>query len=433
MTKVLLHVFLTVVLFSNSCHLFAQSSLFYRSEFEKMGDQIADVDLPGEGSFDYEIVGGNNDNHFVIEPTTGIISINTVIEDVIGEVTRHDLLIQCNNEQTSIVVVDGYDYTLSNSNEYVILESHKETYIVPGNPYLGYNNLWGRGTAQEGVDFRMATLCHADLPDQTIFVWDTPSSPGDFDGASVWCYISVLWGNRKGIREDLSGFPIQLSSIESMELDFDFKQLYGTEGYKIALNHFVTDEAYLDDFSSNDGDFFFVFDQKGTWIPPYPTVLTDTIINEKPFARLYKEENGYEWRRVIIKDNEQLLQGSIDMKGIYDSFISRGYLNKNQYVPNIQVGLEVTDGFGALKFNSLNIKLNEEPLSINATKGSEVLVYPNPSKGIFRVSKAGPWTVYNMNGQVMKAGEESVFDISAFSSGVYLFEQNGHVIKLIKR
>ncbi|WP_430816520.1 T9SS type A sorting domain-containing protein [Carboxylicivirga sp. RSCT41] len=413
-------------------HALTQEQVFYRSEYEQAGDQIGDVDLPGEGTYDYVILEGNDAGHYSID-ASGKIWVNAIIADVPNEVTAHDLTIQCHTDQISIRIMDAYDHMLEQYSGYTILEAHKENYILPGNPYSGYNNLWGRGTAQEGVDFRMATLCDPDMPDETIFVWDTPSSAKDYGGASVWCYISVLWGNRKGYRDDLTGFPFQISSIHSMFIDFDFEKLYGTEGYKIALNHFLTNESYLDNFSSNDGDFFLVFDQKGTWIPPYPVSLSDTVINNKDFARLYKEEDGYEWRRVIIKDNQRLLNGTIDMKGIYDSFITRGYLNASQYIPNIQVGLEVTDGFGALRLNSWAIRLNESPLNVEEKQFATIRVVPNPSMGFFRSSSDAPWQIYSMNGRLLCKGHTTDIDLSDYPDGLYILKQSDEMIKLIKR
>lgn len=410
----------------------AQEQIIYRSEYEQVGDYICDVNMAGEGISAYSITNGNSDNYFTIDASTGVISIQAVIQDVYGAVTMHDLTIKCGTQQQQIRIVDGYDYWLSQHSDYVVLDKHLDSYIMENNPYSGYNNLWGRGDAAEGTDFRMATLCHPDLPEQTLFLWDTPSTAKDFNGASVWSYINVLWGNRKGYREDLEGFPLQLSSIQSMQLDFDFEQLYGTEDYKIALNHFLTDEGYIDAFSSNDGDFFLVFDQKGTWIPPYPVELPDTVINSCDFARLYKSENGYEWRRVIIKNNQKLLKGSIDMKGIYDGFISRGYLNVNQCIPNIQVGLEITSGYGALRMNQWRIHVNDSTVGIEEHYTKQGLVYPNPSSGIFRLKEVAGWQVFSLDGALIKSGNNDEVDLSNYPSGVYILNIEKQSLKLVK-
>lgn len=425
-------VFVLLQLFSLVPSL-AQDIIFYRSEFEQVGDILGDVDLSSEGLYEYELKTGTYSNYYKVDPSSGVLSINSVIDDVAGELTSHHITVSCGTDELIVEIVDGYDYMLGNHSEYVVLDAHQETHIVADNAYCGYNNLWGRGTAQEGVDFRMATLCHADMPDHTLFIWDTPSSAKDFDGASVWSYISVLWGNRKGMRSDLDGFPFQLASIQSMQLDFDFEQLYGTEGYKIALNHFLTNESYLDNFSSNDGDFFLVFDQKGTWIPPYPVSLSDTVINNCNFARLYKEENGYEWRRVIIKNEQKLLKGSVDLKGIYDSFVSRGYLNANQYIPNIQIGLEVTDGFGALIMNQWKIRMNDTSMDVKDRQSVPVQAYPNPSQGKFSLAKVSYWSIFSLNGIELISGNGDQVDLSTYPSGIYLLKIGKQVVKLIKQ
>jgi len=371
------------------------TTLVYRSEYEKAGDVIFDLNAPDEGNVTYSIIKGNDQGYYTIGSSNGIISIAAPINDELNVVHYDTMTVDASGREYVIVVVDGYDYFLKTHPGYIVLDEHNDTYYESGNEYAGYNNLWGRGTAEPNVDFRMATLVFPNLPDSTVFIWDVPSPASDFGGASVWSYINLLWGNRKNMREDLSGFPFQWGSLTSLNIYFEFEKLFGTEDYKIALNNFFTDESELSDFGSNDGDFFFVFDQRGTWVPDYPVDLGDTIISGMDFARLYKEEDGYEWRRVIVRDNGRWLNGILDLYRTYKQFSSRGYLNEAQYIPNIQVGVEVTDGFGAIRVNKWDIKQNE-PVGIRKRKkiDKKLSVFPNPSKGTFHISgtsKDIPW------------------------------------------
>jgi len=412
------------------------TTLVYRSEYEKAGDVIFDLNAPGEGNVTYSIIKGNDQGYYTIGSSNGIISIAAQINDEFDVVHYDTLTVDASGSEYVLVVVDGYDYFLKTHPGYIVLDEHNDTYYESGNEYAGYNNLWGCGTAVPNVDFRMATLVLPSLPDSTVFIWDVPSPASDFGGASVWSYINLLWGNRKNTREDLTGFPFQWGSLTSLNIYFEFEKLFGTEDYKIALNNFFTDESELSDFGSNDGDFFFVFDQRGTWVPDYPVDLGDTIIAGMNFARLYKEEDGYEWRRVIVRDNGKWLEGKLDLYGTYKQFSNRGYLKEAQYIPNIQVGIEVTDGFGAIRVNKWDIKQNEQVGIWNRKKVDKKLsIFPNPSKGIFHISgtsKDIPWEVYNLTGTKALSGNKSLIDLTGMPRGIYFLRTEQGTCKLIK-
>jgi len=354
--KILVLILLAINVFSP---LYAQSILVQRSEYEKVNDQIYDINHAKEGQGEYLIKSGNDHNYYNVNKATGIISVELPINDVIGQVHSDTLFIDILGNEITIIIADGYDFFISNHPNYRVLDKHNQTYFTKGNKYTAFNNLWRKGNAIPGQDFRMATLINENMPDSTVFIWDVPSKATEFNGGSIWSYINLLWGERKQIREDLEGFPIRVNDISSLLIDFDFEKLFGTEGYKIALNHFFTNDSTIAPFSSNVGDFFFVFDQLGTWLPSYPIDLGDITINEKTFARLYQNNGSYELRRVVVKSNERLLKGQLNLKSIYQPFIDKGYIDPNQYIPNIQIGVEVTDGFGAIRINKWDIDLKK--------------------------------------------------------------------------
>ncbi|RXP44538.1 T9SS C-terminal target domain-containing protein [Lutibacter sp. HS1-25] len=419
-------ILLILLVFIPILNLKAQTmALVFRSEYEKIGDVIYDINDSQEGSVTYSITSGNNNSYYTINQSTGVIKINNIIPDTYNVIHTDILQINASATNYTIEIVDGYDYTIQNlDSSYQILDLHNESYINSANDWTVLNNLWGRGTAVPNVDFRMATIYKTNAPESTIFLWDTPSKANAYGGASVWSYVNVFWGNRKNIREDLSSFPFQISSLESLSLDFDFEHLFGTEEYKIAMNMFLTDESYLTNFSKNDGDFFFVFDQNGTWIPPYPYTLPDTQILGKPFAWLYDIQDNYEWRRVIIKDNNKLLNGSLNIKNLFDRFQAEGYINPNQYIYHIQLGIEITQGYGAVRFNKAAISMTQKSLSTEYLDLQKIEIYPNPVQNTLQINSSKELLkieVFNILGQKMLSKENSdTIDVSSLNKGIYL-------------
>ncbi|MBG7630708.1 MAG: T9SS type A sorting domain-containing protein, partial [Bacteroidetes bacterium] len=383
-----------------------------------------------EGSVVYSITSGNNNSYYTINSSTGIITINNTIPDTFNIIHTDLLQISASGNNYTIEIVDGYDYFIENLDpSYKVLDAHKETFIYTSSEWTAYNNLWGKGTAIPNVDFRMATIYKEDNHNETVFLWDTPSKAKDYGGSSVWNYFNIFWGNRKNEREDLEGFPFKINSLTSLNLDFDFEQLFGNEEFKIAMNMFLTNETELSNFSENDGDFFFVFDQRGTWIPPYTYSLTDTFIGDKPFAWRYNIDldTGYEWRRVIIKDNEKLLSGTLDIKEQFNRFIDADYINPAQSISHIQLGLEVTSGYGAVRFNQADITMVQKVLSVDDVITNTIKVYPNPSNNLIHVNSPQPIQqvkLFSILGELVYQNSyfQGSIDVSNLSEGIYILK-----------
>lgn len=58
-------------------------------------------------------------------------------------------------------------------------------------------------------------------------------------------------------------------------------------------------------------------------------------------------------------------------------------------------------------------------------ESNKIIVYPNPSKGIFHLSKELEWTIYSVTGSKIKEGAGNVISISEYPSGVYFIKSKG--------
>lgn len=64
---------------------------------------------------------------------------------------------------------------------------------------------------------------------------------------------------------------------------------------------------------------------------------------------------------------------------------------------------------------------------------SGLLIYPNPSSDVFKISQKTDWIIYNSAGQKLKEGSSNKIDLSEFPSGLYIFEsKDGSRQKLFK-
>jgi hypothetical protein len=318
-------------------------TLLLRTEYEQPGHVLGTIPA---GS----IVNGNT----LFSLLDSVLTMTQSVPDTFGRVRYDSLTVSNGSDTFAVVVADGYDYIVQ-QHDGAVLSGHGDT--ASRGEWAAHNNLWGDGTAVPDRDYRCAILLSDSLPEGCTFVWDTPGPASAFGGASVWCYTNMLYGNRYRTREDLADFPFKVHDLQELVLTFDYTAVFGDDRWKTALNMFFTDVDTLAPFSSNRGDFFMVFDQVGTWVPPYPdTLVGDTLILGAPCVMLYRTDStGYEWRRVIVKDNARIERGAVDLLSLFRRFADQGFLDTSQSIANVQFGVEVTAGFGAVTVNSLGM------------------------------------------------------------------------------
>jgi len=412
--------------------------LVNRSEYEKVGDIMYDLQDESEGYINYSIIGGNTGSYFKINANSGVIAVNNVFPDIANQVDSIVLTVKAGPRNYKVKIVDAFDYFIAIHPQYTRLNVHQNLALAGSSPYAVYHNVWGKGSAVADNNFRMSSMVHPDSPDSTVFIWDTPEKASTFGGESVWSYLNILWGNRYNQRNDLSEFPVRLGDLQALDFEFDVEQLFGTQTYKIASNQFFTKESSLVPFSSHKGDFFMVFDQVGNFIPSYADYFSDTTILGKPFAMMHDStgtiENvqGYQLRRVIIKNNEKLLQGKIDFKELYNSFTSRGFLDKDLYFPNIQFGIEVTEGWGAVRINQCKFTPQSALTTSIKEESENDIVFANLAKeSIYLGQNEAQYSLYNMQGQLLQLGFSNQFAVNNLSTGMYLLFVNGKAYKII--
>jgi len=68
-------------------------------------------------------------------------------------------------------------------------------------------------------------------------------------------------------------------------------------------------------------------------------------------------------------------------------------------------------------------------------ESNKIMVYPNPSKGIFYLSKEVEWTVYSVLGSKLKEGSGNIISISEYASGIYFIKtkENTKAIRISKQ
>ncbi|WP_343617970.1 PQQ-dependent sugar dehydrogenase [Flavobacterium sp.] len=91
-----------------------------------------------------------------------------------------------------------------------------------------------------------------------------------------------------------------------------------------------------------------------------------------------------------------------------------------------EVSLTVTNSNGS-NTKKVNYTVNNCNLAIENPNGesNKIIVYPNPSKGIFHLSKEQKWTIYSVLGAKIKEGSGNIISISEQAAGVYFLKIDG--------
>lgn len=101
-----------------------------------------------------------------------------------------------------------------------------------------------------------------------------------------------------------------------------------------------------------------------------------------------------------------------------------------------EVSLTVTNSNGSntkkVTYDVHNCNLGVENPNAESNK---IIVYPNPSTGVFHLSKELEWTIYSVLGSKIKEGSGNVISISEQTSGIYFIKTNlsSKALQIIKK
>ena len=332
--------------------------LIHRTEFEKAGDLLVDLNFDGEGDgATYAITSGNGDQFYKIDSSNGKITYNKEIPDVFDVLTEHNLTVTIDYNSTptnhKIKVVDGFDYYVLHHPEMTMLKFDHETFKC--GEWTAINNLWAKGPAVEWVDFRSVILINPKtFPQGSVILWDTPV------GAPI--HPRGLWGYPKITMSGGNALPVIVKNVKNINWNIKYKRLFGSNNYQVAFNMFYTTPL------SNRwiGDFFMAIDS-GSFYPFKHILKPDPhYLNGIPITLRYASDpttlNAARHLKVLYP--QQFTVGTFDMKDFWDYFadyddptgVYDKCLNEDFRVKDLMIGIE-NQSFGAVKFEHIECEL----------------------------------------------------------------------------
>ncbi|PHS66891.1 MAG: hypothetical protein COB12_05525 [Flavobacterium sp.] len=174
----------------------------------------------------------------------------------------------------------------------------------------------------------------------------------------------------------------------------------------------------------------------------------------------YNFETSFYSRKIIIQPNSRILIGGgipgfessqFVLKRLFDNGTIDNSLNENIY-GNFENSDFILQEDGKILATGSTywydgpedmvlVRYNNDPLSISDNNIKNLIVFPNPSKGIFNITHGfivseTTYQILDITGKLIQqgnmSGEQTQLDISQFENGVYLFTSEGSTVRLIK-
>ena len=132
-----------------------------------------------------------------------------------------------------------------------------------------------------------------------------------------------------------------------------------------------------------------------------------------------------------------------------DSKLPISYTSSNTEVATIEDGKIVIVGLGTTTITanqsgndtyleaiavSQELRVNSKVLAIEETnpETDRLLIYPNPSNNIFKLSKIIKYSIYDITGRLILSKKGKTIDLSNQEKGIYFLRYNGNVKSLVR-
>lgn len=207
------------------------------------------------------------------------------------------------------------------------------------------------------------------------------------------------------------------------KFDWEFE---GAENWEITTN-----DVYDGQYSAKSGP---IGDQSSTTLK---ITIDVKAVAEVSFYKKVSSESGYDLFKFYIDDQEKgTWSGEVDWSN--ETYVLSEGLHtlKWTYSKDVYVG----DGSDCAWVDNIKFPPTAVVVDIEEVEETEINVYPNPAKDVVKLSvvngQLSVLKIYNMLGMLVDEIEMDVnnmeINISDYNPGIYFFNINGEVVKVIK-
>ena len=225
--------------------------------------------------------------------------------------------------------------------------------IKDANGYRFSNNVWGKGSYQNGVDYSACITVTDDYPAGTVIEWSWPSTNG-----GVRSYQEVYVGRKPWDSNgtDNSPFPIKINNLQEFKVEFDLERSYSSNGFNIALESWLSNDP--------DGGQSAITDEVMIWLhegsDPSPSGGNGNSANLAltPSHAVWRNANHSGWDYSAVVFDTDYLSGTVDLKLVLDEWKRLGWVTGEEYILDLELGAEVVYGDGSLTIKKFIVTAN---------------------------------------------------------------------------
>jgi hypothetical protein len=238
----------------------------------------------------------------------------------------------------------------SNTAETVLYDNQAYT----SGPYLAYMSAWGKGSYIEGPNYTESmTLIPSAFPNDSAITWNWPEVQAPY---GVYNYLSIEYGNYDETVVQTPITPQQVRGITTLSETHNFTVAGQLTGFDVIDDMFLTP-------NSGDQSVHLFEIEVFMHTPPGSVGFVQSVqqvgsVNISGVTWTVAIYQGSNPDILFMPTNEADVNGTVDLKAVFNYLISKGILTGNEWFNGFGTGVEVQEGYGSATFNSFSVTYN---------------------------------------------------------------------------
>ncbi len=223
------------------------------------------------------------------------------------------------------------------------------------------NNVWGKHTLVNGVDFTQTIQFDTSAPTSNIqFNWNWPTN----SPFGVLAYPEITAGYKPWDEAGGTALESRVDELKDFDVSFDLDISGQTDQYNVAMEFWMTSKAQggAPDITTE----VMVWLHNGNFNPAGQ--VTGTYADGGYASEIYVENSmdvgtGQSWRYIAMRPDTEFLNGTIDLHDVLVALERAGLVKPSDYITGFELGAEVIGGTGGMTINSVSYEFARQTIT----------------------------------------------------------------------
>lgn len=211
--------------------------------------------------------------------------------------------------------------------------------------YTVENNDWGKGSLVIGKDYIQQVSFNGDsLQNNLTMTWAYPQIQGPM---YVYGYPEVIWGNKLGYLGTMK-YSNKIKNITNLSVDYSVEISGETDKFDVGMEIWTSDKPWTTPGAVAVNE---IMVKVHGWQDGPGTAYSDATLTA--IEAVHKNVHGSTF--VTLDTKTDKLSGTISFSNILKHLVAKGIVNGNDYVSGVELGAEMTHGYGKLQVNRFSV------------------------------------------------------------------------------